>query len=199
MAGYTLNSLPAPPPAGGIAPGPANFGQAPTVRQEAAPGGAGQPFGGAFGRGFSARGTIRGQLEEGAKAGAFGPEYLRRRLLRRALLNRAAARRRAMGAAGLYATGDPYAARSAAIGSEIQSAGDFGNELSNADLSAYGGYQDYLRGQLGAERGYEDAAAQRAAEARAQSQGIVGQVGGYIGGKLLDYGLSYLPAPKPRK
>lgn len=183
LSGMTLNSLQAPPPAAL----PPAVGAAPP---EGASGGprtlASVGLGNALGGGFSARNLTRQQLQAGAKAGAFSPEYLRRFLLRRALLNRAAARRRAAAAAGLYSYGDPYAARSAAVNSEIGSAGDFSNELSNADLAAYGGFQDYLRGQLNSERGYEDAAAQRAAEERAAAAGNLGQLAGYAGGKVLD-------------
>lgn len=188
-ASYSLDSLPTPPPA---APAPA----AGAVRQE--PAARPNAIANALGGGFSARNTQRDLLKSAVASGAYGPEYLRRKLLRRALLNRAAARRRAAAAAGLYSYGDPYAARSAAIGSEIGSSGDFSNELSNADLAAYGGYQDYARQLLGSERGYEDAAAQRAAEERANSMGTIGQIGGYLGGKVLDLGLSYLPKPKSR-
>ena len=131
---------------------------------------------------FSATNASRDILQQGIGAGALTPQYLQRIARRRAYANYLNTRRRGRNASSLYAYGDPYAARSAATNADIEASRGLGQELTNADLSAYGSYADRIASLLSNQTGYEQAAAQRKAEQDAANKGFWGDVAGTVVG-----------------
>lgn len=106
-------------------------------------------------------------IGQGGKAGALGPDYLRRALRARALQARAGQQRRSQILAHVLGL-DPNQQRVAMVNADIQGGHDLTNSLNEADLAGLSSYQNMIRSFI--DQGYSSEDAQRAARWAKQQQ-----------------------------
>ena len=138
-------------------------------------------------------GLSRDILGRGARAGLFDPTGSAqiRAAVRRGALRRADARRRRGSVLARLMGLNPMGQRQAMLETERETAGGLSSELGEADLGQLLGGQQFARGLLGQERGYEE---QRAAEARAarEARRARGGFGSMLGSLLGTAGGAFL-------
>jgi hypothetical protein len=131
-----------------------------------------------------------GALKSGQAAGAFdfgGSPLLRAALQRRAARSASNMRRRGVVASKLYGL-DPFQQQQSIVDTNREASGWQADFLNQAELGQYQSSQDWMRGLLGSERGYDVQAQiakmQMDAQKKAALMQALGQIGGAGAGAL---------------
>ena len=133
----------------------------------------------------TATGQLKGILSQGKELlNPWGSPRMMALLRRRALRIAQAQRGRGSRLSELYGV-DPYAARGNAVNADVEASGGVANALNEAEYSDAAANRDYLRSLYGGQLDFERQRQLAKIQAKAQSQGGIGQAVGALGGALI--------------